>query len=67
MILDQQSQVSISDPIMAYPDWLFGAVPTQGPGPGPVTGREVIILGGNSTRPSIGLTGIVDDQEGPQS
>mgnify|MGYP001614482794 FL=1 len=66
MILDQQAQVSISDPIVQFPDWLFGAVPSQGVGPGPVTGREVIILGGSSAQPTSRLTGVVDDAEGPQ-
>lgn len=62
MIIDQQSQISTTDPIMVYPDWLFGAGTNALSGDGPVTGREVIILGGGSTN-TISLTGIVDDQE----
>lgn len=66
MILDQQGQISISDPIIQYQDWLFGAVPSVGVGPGPVTGREVIVFRGCSSRPTDNLTGVVDDVEGPQ-
>ena len=65
MIIDQQQQVSATDPIIAFPDWLFGPVPFQGPGPGPPGGREIIVLGGSRTTTS-NLTGVVDDQEGPQ-
>ena len=64
MIIDQQSQVSISDPISQTPDWAFGTPGSQGPGPGPVN-REVIYLTGTTTTGG-SLGAIIDDVEGPE-
>ena len=61
MIIDQQPQISISDPIVQFPDWVFGAVPSQGVGPGPVN-REVIFLRGSNVN-QVNTTGVVDDSE----